>query len=282
MKRRYTFLTLLILCLSAEDGKAQDEYREYIPFLEEGKEWVIYNDYYIREDDDFKPIEEREPYRTYMLRGDTIVHGKSYKKLYAMCERIFGDKNIHYFSALREENRKVYRIPPDSSNEKMLYDFEQGIDIENSFTYSIDGVLFPELEGRILRINIKDIYIVDERQVRQGEVCLDDVPEKNWISGIYYIIEGVGELIDPFLTELWSSNIYIIDFENMNHIFVKDSKGIYDANYLKYLKPENNNFISFPLDKYNKFLFDLQGRRLTQEPQQGVFIRNGRKVVKGN
>ena len=27
---------------------------------------------------------------------------------------------------------------------------------------------------------------------------------------------------------------------------------------------------------------DLQGRRLTQEPQQGVFIRNGRKVVKGN
>ncbi|MBR1593234.1 MAG: leucine-rich repeat domain-containing protein [Alloprevotella sp.] len=29
-------------------------------------------------------------------------------------------------------------------------------------------------------------------------------------------------------------------------------------------------------------IFDLQGRRLTQEPQQGVFIRDGRKVVKGN
>ena len=27
--------------------------------------------------------------------------------------------------------------------------------------------------------------------------------------------------------------------------------------------------------------FDLQGRRLTQEPQRGVFIRDGRKVVKG-
>ena len=41
--------------------------------------------------------------------------------------------------------------------------------------------------------------------------------------------------------------------------------------------------ISSPLvTRHSQATYDLQGRRLTQEPQQGVFIRDRKKVVKGN
>ena len=91
----------LVFTLYYTGAWAQDK---YYPLVEEGKEWVIYNDYYM--DDYETPLEEREPYRTYTITGDTIIQGKSYKKLYAMCERVFGDKDVHYFCALREEERK--------------------------------------------------------------------------------------------------------------------------------------------------------------------------------
>lgn len=41
--------------------------------------------------------------------------------------------------------------------------------------------------------------------------------------------------------------------------------------------------ISSPLvTRHSSTAYDLQGRRLTQEPQRGIFIRDGRKVIKGN
>ena len=274
MKRIYFIIAMFALFA----GNAWTQ--KYHPFVEEGKEWVIYNDYYM--DDYETPLEEREPYRTYTITGDTIIQGKSYKKLYAMCERVFGDKDVHYFCALREEERKVYRVSAGCEDEKMLYDFAQGTGEENSFTYYIEGILFPEMDGRVIRMRIDETYVVDERLIRHGATCYDDVPEKNWNSYVFYTIEGCGEIIDPFLTELWSPNIYIIDFENRNRIFVKDSQGTYDANFSKYVDFDGiETHESFLSDNTcGNRLLDLQGRRLTIEPQRGVFIKGGKKVMK--
>ncbi len=275
MKQIHLFA--LVFTLYYTGAWAQDK---YYPFIEEGKEWIIYNDYYM--DDYETPLEEREPYRTYTITGDTIIQGKSYKKLYAMCERVFGDKDVHYFCALREEERKVYRVSAGCEDEKMLYDFAQGTGEENSFTYYIEGILFPEMDGRVIRMRIDETYVVDERLIRHGATCYDDVPEKNWNSYVFYTIEGCGEIIDPFLTELWSPNIYIIDFENRNRIFVKDSQGTYDANFSKYVDFDGiETHESFLSDNTcGNRLLDLQGRRLTIEPQRGVFIKGGKKVMK--
>ncbi|MBR1593916.1 MAG: hypothetical protein IJ659_04000, partial [Alloprevotella sp.] len=49
-----------------------------------------------------------------------------------------------------------------------------------------------------------------------------------------------------------------------------------------YKAPGNPNGINSSLvTRHSSTAYDLQGRRLTHEPQQGVFIRDGRKVVKG-
>ena len=84
----------------------------YMPLVVEGRRW----DY----EDNGKEF-------SYIIRGDTVIGGKSYKKVY----QVWDDGNdSHYFASLRESDRRVYAVRDSQTQEEMLYDFALSLKLD--------------------------------------------------------------------------------------------------------------------------------------------------------
>lgn len=101
-------MMLFVFCsLGISNALAQEE-REYLPFVEEGKVW--YCSY-----SSFGPITTEHPEGegidcAFSMCGDTLVNGREYKKVYCQFGEYYGDKEQHYYCAVREENYQVFII----------------------------------------------------------------------------------------------------------------------------------------------------------------------------
>ena len=232
---------------------AQDEYK---PFVVEGKVW---NMLYDNNPNATSMIEYAGHPYTYRIQGDTIIEDTGYKRLYRWDS---------YYAALREEAHKVYMVKRGENKEKLLYDFDFKTMENDEYLFKLENLqsFYADILGyrrHVIRAYISPLQ--GSSGNCQGVICLaegigieDDVfdPE-NWIQGkrrevISSVYEGDICLYSRALgTVLWSY----------------DPSGIsMNSTYSALTHPN----------------FDLQGRRLTQEPQWGVFIKDGRKVVKGN
>ena len=107
MKAKFFLLTIFLLSILF--AKGQDY--EYIPFVEEGTRWSYASITMAYEGGS----KYKAGYAVYQLKGDTIINGLNYKKLYGGCSEV-------YQAALREENKKVYIIKVQEE-EKCFFDF---------------------------------------------------------------------------------------------------------------------------------------------------------------
>lgn len=242
---------------------------DYHPLLKEGKVWnYLYRDVNIWEQ--YEKTEEH----SYVINGDTIIDDKSYKKMYHLTP-----DGTSFCCALREENRQVqmYVDITDENNplhdyyltsgEILLYDFN----LPPGESYYISWMKFEYVSSFV-----KDFY---DRQFTTHHYLHFLYPQdENYPSSDMYIVEGVGTRDGWNIMDLWrtlpTNGIYQVEdfkscYEDGECIFtIEDFQQIYTD-----IKSVNNTH------KSTATVYNLQGQRLTDKPQNGIYIQNGKKVV---
>ena len=262
-------LFLFILCpmlLSAQT------YSDYHPMFVDGKEWNFQIG-----------LIELNTF-DYQVDGDTVIDGAEWKKVYATKFSVFSTSS--YFASIREVGRKVYAIAKDSKKARLLYDFglevgdKVGCGVENaSFACLVDkgekeDLLFGIPCSNYLQVKSIDFVKVSGLPHRRFYLTLYSQFGEVLADGIIWI-EGVGSCMGPFLP--WYPQITIDNYlfyckEGGKVIFTS-----WDYSDIGTSVPAG----IMKTDGYEEgLLFDLQGRRVDAEPQKGIYIRNGRKVVR--
>jgi len=101
MKRAYIFLSTLFALMQSLTSLAQTNYYYlYQPLAVEGREWLL--------DDGSR----------YFIKGDTIVNGENFKKLYFVSE-----SDTCYCCALVDKGKQVYQLEVGDDTPCLLYDF---------------------------------------------------------------------------------------------------------------------------------------------------------------
>ena len=89
---------------------------EYVPIVREGVKWTYsIQDYHYETDYETNPARgDNKVYRTLEIKGDTIINGKTYKAVHKYSGNAINEDNDTIPVYLREEDKKVYGIVPDS------------------------------------------------------------------------------------------------------------------------------------------------------------------------
>ena len=264
MKRKGSFLrcfaiVLVYSCLGIQQVSAQDWDHEYVPFVEEGKEW---NCKTVRVDSH----ETNSIDCIFTISGDTLIDNCNYKKVLCEYEEFYGDKEQHYFCAVREIAYQVRFIKENQAEEMLLYDF--GLP-KDTLWMSYDDNEFARTRGHHRRYFPTRQYAYNLCAIVNGEV------NSSYSYGFW--IEGVGYAY---------GNPFEFTLERFNHKFPNDicvmscRKG--DELYFDFEWTAAPTSVSAPQTQVStsEKLFDLQGRRILGEPKHGVYIQNGKKVIR--
>ena len=259
MNRLFAFIVLLMCFLGTNEAWSQEWDHEYVPFVEEGKVWnCSTSGVEIPEINFFDCV--------FTMSGDTLIGEHNYKKVLCEYEKFYGDKLQHYYCAVREEEHHVFLIEGDSTKEKLLYDFSNPLDtIIQSYAdcqyarcawMRTDGVPTGQYEFPLFKLI-------------NGEI--------NIYYGLGFWMEGVGILYgNPFEFVLEKSNhkfpndIYVVSCK-------KGDKLYFDLEWT--VAPTSASVPQTQVSTSDKF-FDLQGRSIQGSPKHGMYIQNGKKVMR--
>ena len=267
-------LLIIALALFGFRAAAQD----YRPFVEEGKMWRVASISPQNYDLTY-PVD----HEYYYMKGDTIVAGKTWKKVY--------HTSFSKFDFLvREENKRVY-YAPYPGREELMYDFNVAVG---------DTVAYRD---------IQEFYNGDTAENYERQ-C------RNWDSvavvATNEVIENTGHAYRSYnLYREWTYNYYNPDEYNTNvevgyareawieclgstgnafqhaitttwligsrrHVLEECSVG----NEILY-HHDLSGITAPKLDATDKAaIYDLSGRRLQAIPQRGVYIVNGKKYIR--
>ena len=238
--RKYLLFTLLVLSPSL--SICQEIYR---PFLEDGKVWTYhyYNDF-----------TGKEFYKALTIKGDTIIADKSYKTI-ADVET----GRTEY--VMREEGKKVYSKYLDW-DEYVLYDF--GLNVGDSFKlYDDDNGTDPSARATVVSV---DTIVVGNRAFRVMDVRPNDM--MGW-SNLW--VEGIGGMYSLTANFLAVGNFYNFSICQLDGETLFTWKDFGTSGIIGQPQMSNKGISSN--------IYDIQGRRLMEQPRKGVYIRDGRKVV---
>jgi len=269
-----SFLTLLFtsFCLTAR-MMAQ----EVVTFVEEGKTWYCLTHSHAN-DDPQPPISPEDPLGMgidciFTMAGDTLISDNTYKKVYCQHEEEYGDKEPHYYCAVREEDGRVLCVGTDMEEEKLLYDFSS----PNETLYLCYG---DHKFGRSPRWpmnywpSVQMVFLVCELTGSNNDQLAYSHDVGTWV-------EGVGSVSgNPFDFELVSdrpsASAQWIELVSC----MADGKIFFNREWLS--EPIGPVDIHSPLG-LNKFaasmIYDLQGRCLQGQPRRGLYIQDGQKKV---
>ena len=271
LRNNVRFVLVFILCSLGTLIYAQDGGREsYIPFVGEGKIWYCGYTHTgsiasTPEDPSGRGID-----CIFTMCGDSLINDKIYKKVYCQFKKYYNDEEQHYYCAVREENYCVYIIEEETMEEKLIYDF-----------------IRPE---EILRLTYNDyMYGRGMAKRRRGflpgqyeySVCtlLGDDLNYSWGAGVW--VDGIGAALEnPFAFE--SLYTFYEEPKLGEHVEVrscmKDGEYIFIDDWMSKPGPTSIQE-ALKEDHEDTPIFDLQGRRLNDKPNKGVYIQNGKKLV---
>jgi len=254
MKKQILFAVLLLVSMSAA---AQEWDHEYRPFVEEGKHWNYIHDVAV-----IGGPKEYNYLYSYVLKGDSLINDIPCKKIYK--ER---DEKTTYMGAMYEKDAKIFLFPVNETKEGLLYDFSlkrgETITIEISQTTilckDIKLSTYEGIERKIILYIPIDNSISEEDKERI--LNMDDDSFPYWIEGIGSPTDLIGNIDMP---------------GNYNHLFSCNLNGktLFRDGYYSNI----HNAVNTPFSSDN--LFDLQGRPLSTPPSRGMYIQNGKKVIK--
>lgn len=224
---------------------------EYRPMLVEGKIWhYLYTDYFADIYD--YPMD-------YVLRGDTVVEGKTYYKMYEETP-----DSQSYYCAWREEGKRIYRLNK-GAKEALWYDF--GLPYHGQIPYSLlfdIPVYFEKTEV----VKAEGGYFTRHQNINSEYIFTS------------YCIEGIGGfngLLRPGIVSVPNGKVLSFSSceENGKIIFREGDIGKPAVDYTNVEAPHATRQSSQTLG-----LFDLQGRRLNALPAKGLYVKDGKKYVK--
>ena len=270
MNKTILLLLALFVTVMSLSSKAQST-DGYHPFLKEGKVWNCmleerYTDYVENQ----LMVYHKTTYFSLTLKGDSVVKGKTYHKMYKEVKRVerrdmqgqltivpIPDTESDSPDLWLEENNKIYLYREDE--EQLHYDFSE----QPGTT-----VYIGDVPTTIMSI---DIVTANGQPFRRFNLSTNDC------TGIVWI-EGIGHPEGP--TRRWgdalndgSRHTLLSCYEDGKCIFTKND--FYSApgtDHIKNLTPANY--------KGEGSIFDLQGRRLSRIPEKGMYIKDGKKYVK--
>ena len=226
--------------------------------LEDGKEWW-YHDEYSRFVD--LPMEFR-----LFVDGDTIVGNKTWKKLY---HDHTPQAAPTFLTALREENGRVYELTSAGSS-RLMYDFT--LQVGERYTSVGGNDSYMEVITTDTVLSAGHAY---RRLILQQHVNGADTDLTCWV-------EGIGSGFGIGANVIWSNDpmgsMLIQSTKNCQFLGCLSASG----QLLYGLPPENLTAIAVRMSQkvpQSSALYDLQGRRLTDKPQRGLYIQGGRKVL---
>lgn len=172
MKKTFVLIVMQFALIISLSLKAQTQSYEYIPIVKEGLQiWTI--------DQKYGQYNEQYRYeRLALTEEDTIIDGKSYKKLYSFTEREFDIETATFVCGIREnENKQVFVASYHNQQEFLLYDF--------SLTEG-DSILAESNGEYDLYFNVTDIDTIDYNGVERRKITLQfyNYAWVTWIEGI--------------------------------------------------------------------------------------------------
>ena len=268
-------LLTIALALFGFRAAAQD----YRPFVEEGKMWRVAS-ISPRNDDLTYPVD----HEYYFMKGDTIVAGKTWKKVYYT----FSGK---FYFLVREENKRVY-YAPYPGREELMYDFNVAVgdtvayrDIQGFY----NGDTAENYEKYCRNWDSIAVETLDEVKDKAGHAYRCYVLYRKWTYNYHNPDEyntdvGVGEARDIWVECLGNPfNPFKHDISTPPWIIgswtdVLEECSVGD----EILYHRDLSGITAPkLDTTDKAaIYDLSGRRLQAIPQRGVYIVNGKKYIR--
>ena len=253
MKRTIFILACLLASLSMLAQKANT----YRPILEEGKVWKYsYNNGI------------RQFMKSLTIGSDTIIGDQTYKKIIDIASQ-----GVEMF--LREEGKKVYCCYPYNNTEILLYDFSKnaGDIISKEINYGATW---------IQKVIAVDTIMVEANPFRcmtvREYVIPDDMSEEEFFAGEYghnssFWIEGIGSFNYLDTPIGYDGNYYSFYECQIGDVTYKQKDFLNaitnDTQPVKAVIRVNKNEI-----------YDLQGRRVLGEPQKGLYIKNGKMILK--
>lgn len=253
-------------CLfTKDDFKAAALTTDYRPFVEDGKSWTCSTN------------SEGADIYYFRLQRDTVIDNKTCKKLYS--QNRLNDGKTYYEGALYEEGYRVYRYAPSSNTAVLLYDFSleagehsapivewmQGTDRQVKTYIEMAAHACELRDGKLCRMVV--FFMVDDYGERQSVQPRPGV----WIEGV-----GPGRMLDV------TNNLdFYVTGGRYGEGIIDCSVGgvsIYRSSQYDRLVSSLNHPQSTRTADNN--IYDLQGRPLAVPPAKGVYIQDGRKVLK--
>ena len=267
--------------ITREDFMTANTYR---PFVVESRRWNCVRGY--------QTTSPRRAFGSeyfYILRGDTVILGKTYKKLYvcgndtiaeddlnAARERgldLESDNAMKYYAALREEAHKVYWIRNGGTEETLLYSFDEGI-----YNYPSWRMILQVASPLMIPVNPAGD---DIRRTFMCECSIEGDSEENGYPTCF-LAEGIGCDIEPFKPEEWANTkgfgSYLSTIYDGDVCIYDWWQGSLGERYAYFMT--NGTATQTMNSPHSSLYFDLQGRRLTREPVHGIFIKDGKKVMR--
>lgn len=260
----FSIAVLLICCLNTNKSSAQEWDHEYVPFVEEGKVWnCVLVDNVLFEEPDYDCV--------FTMRGDTVIGERSYKKVFCKFEKHYRDKEQHYYCAVREDSYRVFFIGQDEKDEKLLYDFNSP---QEKLTLSRRDNQYERSTGEHMFLRPKGLFTFDIYRI----IEIDEVPKRENV-GLW--IEGVGSYGNPFefAPEFYCKEPTLGDIMYVT-LCKKDDEFIFEEWWMDSNDNPLKQGITTIKFTSQKILFDLQGRAVKGTPKHGVYIKDGRKIIR--
>lgn len=234
----------------------------YLPVLVEGRMWKLS---YVE-----RGVYQNIPnaYMTITVDGDSVVHGKTCKKLAVDYSRLIPVVYPKYIVAYEKDGR-VYRIDEDGK-EKLVMDINLHM---GDLIYNKFAGLNEYLE---YIVGNEDFIIIDG--VRRKRLVIRTPVENGIDECRYYMVEGIGlskdELVDVGLNGCdWNEYFHrlLACYDNGKCIF---SAG-------DFTRDKNTGITNFPKAVDTDLgLYDLQGMKRSNITKGEIYIHNGKKLVR--
>ena len=252
-------LLIIALALLGFRAAAQD----YRPFVEEGKSWRIVR----------ISASSQSPaaYLSYKMAGDTIIAGKTWKKVYE------GTNLERYWILVREENKCVYFCPyVGAQTDALLYDFNVKVG-DSLFFYDIfeysSQAQFEAKNPLIGPTVVNKVEELENSGHRYRQIVVDYGDRYSFENAKDIWTESIGSSIHPFFRHTYHNALRKGSGFFLLETFVVGDEVIYHREITGLTTPQVN-----PIT--NDAIYDLSGRRLQAIPQRGVYIVNGKKYIR--
>ena len=244
-KNLYFFVSLVFALLAVPATMAAQVLKQ---LLKEGKSWNYVYDYH-GIDDNGNLFHETIPYKEW-IEGDTIIDGKTYFKMHSTAIKY----PISSLKFWREDTGKVYAYDEDLEQEMLMYDFSLNKD-EMADILGNNNI-------KVNKVDTISVFGIKRRRIYHDFGL--------WVEGVgspALLSEPLGHLFtDGCISQMVSC------YEDGNCIFTSRD---FDA--------ESITSASQPIRLIRNLhtqVYDLQGRHLAAPPAKGVYIQDGRKVLK--